>query len=179
MIGDIDVTGVPLEKIIRAAYNPSRPQGLGMLHFQPGDLTDEEVAQIIGRFADSTYTAVGMDYIKGRSIKMTVRKEDGKHFVPNRWYDHSDGALRTFLETIGLSPDLIEKARAEQEAHEAACEAAALAFLQTQDGKYVMARSVSPSDLEPLVYDGLYTGQARGKIKCDYTDSGQVWSVAA
>jgi hypothetical protein len=153
---------------------------LGHLHFQPGDLTDKEIAAIIERFATSTFTAVGMDYVKGRSVKMTVRKDkDGRHFISNRWYDHGDSALRQFLTAIGLSPDLLDRARAEQEAHEAACTDAALSFLQKQHGRYVMPRHVSPEDLEPLVYDGLYHGQARGKIKCNWNDGEQIWELAA
>lgn len=180
MIGQIEVTGVPLEAIVRAAYNPSRPQGLGHLHFQAGDLTDEEVSAIIGRFADSSVTAVGMDYVKGRSVKMTVRKDkDGRHFIKNRWYDHGDSALREFLKAVGLDPALLDKARAEEEAHISACVQAAVEFLRNNDSRYVMGRNDSSDSLPPMVHDGLYYGIDRKQIKNDWRDGDQIWTLAA
>lgn len=109
--GMIDVTDAPLEAIVRAAYNPSRPQGLGHLHFQPGDLTDEEVARIINTTGGPSIVALSMDYVKGRACKMTVFQNDGRRYIQNRWHDHSDGQLRQFLETIGIDPSAIEAAR--------------------------------------------------------------------
>ena len=176
MIGYIEVTGVPLEKIVHAAYNQSRPQGLGLLHFQPGGLTDEEVAAIIGMNRGRMF-AVQMDYVKGRSIKMDVRKEDDRLFIKNRWYDHSDGELRELLRALDLSPDLIEASRAEQETDELARVDAALAFLRQHDGQYFMGRNISPDALGAMVYDGLYHALTRGKVKQEFTDAGEVWTV--
>lgn len=180
MIGQIEVTGVPLETIVRAAYNPSRPNGLGHLHFKEGGLTDEEVAEIIGRFAESPFTAVGMDYVKGRSVKMTVRKDkEGRHFIQNRWYDHGDGALRSFLEAIGLSADLLDKARAEEEAHITACTQAAVEFLRSKGSRYVMGRDDRPESLPPMVYDGLYYGIDRKQTKNEWKDGADIWTLVA
>lgn len=114
--GMIDVTDAPLEAIVRAAYSFSRPQGLGHLHYQPGDLTDEEFAQIITATAGPSFVALSMDYVKGRACKMTVFQQDGRRYIDNRWYNHSDGQLRQFLETIGIDPSAIEVARSKNAA---------------------------------------------------------------
>jgi len=107
--GMIDVTGVPLKSLIAAAYGLSVPQGLGILHFKPGSLSDEEVDEILRM--GTPRIPVSMDYVKGRACKFTVFANDGKHYINNRWYDHSDVVLGVLLAEVGLSESLIEDAR--------------------------------------------------------------------
>ena len=90
-----EITGVDLKKFVKECYNLSRPQGLGHLHFEPGELTDEEAVDLIN---EDSRTPVSLDYVKGRAVKMTVHKQDGKLFVSDNWYDHSEEDLNTLLE---------------------------------------------------------------------------------
>ena len=99
---DIEVTGVDLRELVRAAYDLSRPQGLGFLHFQQGSLTDEEVDALVkpppyGR------TLVSLDYVKGRACKFAVwADENGKRWIRGDWYDHTDADLSELLERVGI-----------------------------------------------------------------------------
>ena len=98
MEGYIDITGANLRVLVKKAYELSSPQGLGFLHFTPGnDLPDAEVDEILGR------RQVSMDYVRGRSIKMHVLEKDGKRFIRDRWYDHSLDQLQSLLTAIGVN----------------------------------------------------------------------------
>lgn len=159
--GMIEVTGVPLEKLVRAAYEPSRQQGLGIFDMsgQHGGLPDDQVAEIVERGKDDRMLAVSMDYVNGRSCKFSVRRDGERLFINNKWYDHSDNQLRDLLESVGLSRDLVDQARAEQEAYQAESTRQALAFLQSQGGSYQERRGSMKTDPVPLVVrDGLING---------------------
>lgn len=97
--GMIDVTGVDLVELAKAAYDLSRPQGLGFLHFTPDPLTDEE-AQSLLRDADS-HLALSLDYVHGRAVKLTVYRDGDTLSMRDRWYDHSQSQLQELLERIG------------------------------------------------------------------------------
>lgn len=179
-VGMIDVTSASLEALVRAAYNPSRPQGLGHFAFQPGDLSDEDVAAIIERGKDDPICAVGMDYVHGRSVKFHVRRIGGRHFINNRWYDHSDNDLRSLLVAVGLPGDLIETARSEKSAHDAECVAAAIAYLKS-NGPIVEDRGKMTDDpLPEKVRAGLYAGKYQDppRIKEHWKAGQSTWTLA-
>lgn len=155
--GKIEVTGVPLEALVRAAYNPSQPRGLGLLSFQPGDLSDEEVAKIVDRGTGDRILAVSMDYVKGRSCKFQVRRIGERLFINNRWYDHSDGQLRELLTSVGLSPYLVDKAREEEARYIESAIALAVGFLKERGGSYV-DRNRGDEELPSKIFDGLIHG---------------------
>ncbi len=95
----IDVTDVDMVKFVQKVYELSRPQGLGMMHFQPGGLSDEEAKSLI-----QSNGTVDMDYVKGRACKMYVSPKDGRLVIMrDNWYDHTDEQLAELLEHIGLS----------------------------------------------------------------------------
>lgn len=93
----IDVTNVDMVKFVQKVYDLSRPQGMGMLHFQPGGITEEEAKVFIDE--DGT---VSMDYVKGRACKMHTRVKDGRIELGDNWYDHTDAQLSELLEHVGL-----------------------------------------------------------------------------
>lgn len=106
----IDVTGVDLREVVRHAYELSQPQGLGHLHYIPGPLSEDEVTKLLeGRNprAAELYP-VNLDYVKGRAVKLSITNEDGKLWMRDRWYDHSDYQLRELLQRVGR-PDLCDK----------------------------------------------------------------------
>ena len=174
MIGYIEITGAPLETIVRAAYAPSTPRGLGHLHFQDGDLTDDEVSEIVGRFASSSMTAVGMDYVKGRSVKMTVRKDaDGRLWIKNRWYDHGDGQLRSFLKAIGIPEERLDTSRAEEEVHIQGCIDEAKALLEKSGGTAQIPWNTEFTRVD----EGLAWGAERGLFQRAWGENADTWSL--
>lgn len=100
--GFIEITGANIRDAIKSAYRNSRPQGLGMLHFVPGDLDEETVELIASRPRDLVHgvSMVHMDYVHGRAVKMTIYTKDDKMYIAERWYDHNDTQLQTFLAEI-------------------------------------------------------------------------------
>ncbi len=169
--GMIEVTGVPLEALVRAAYNPSQPRGLGALHFKPGDLADEEVAEIINRGRGG----IRMDYVNGRACKFDVRREGERLFIKNRWYDHSDFELRGLLASVGLSPDLLDKAREEESRYNEACIQEAIAFLEGHGGTYLEKRD---EELPERILHGLIYGSDPGPaIKREWIDGDVRYSL--
>ena len=94
----IDITNSNLIDVVKAAYDLSKPQGLGHMHFQPGSLTDDEALEIIN---PCDCIPVMMDYVKGRSCKFNVYKRDGRLLIHDVWYDHSDSDLKELLKRIG------------------------------------------------------------------------------
>lgn len=91
----IDITGIDLKMFIKKVYELSKPQGYGFLHYQEGNLTAEEAEVFLAHSNDRI--AIDMDYVKGRACKMVVFKENGKLFIQNAWYDHTNDQLRELL----------------------------------------------------------------------------------
>ena len=67
-------------KVLAALYNASRRQGLGILHYTPRDMTEEEAEGLIR--SDAYF-----DYLHGRVMKVDLR---GDEFDP-RLYDRDNG----------------------------------------------------------------------------------------
>lgn len=82
-----------LDAVICAAYDLSRPQGLGFLSAVEGPLDGETLRDIkAGGFG--AYRAA-MDYVMGRSVKLDIRYDGDRLYISaERWYDHSLSDLR-------------------------------------------------------------------------------------
>ena len=93
----IEITGVNLIELAKAAYDLSKPQGLGFLHHKEGSLTDYEAQSLI---SDDKRFPLLMDYVKGRSCKLTVWEMDEKLYIKDEWLDHSKDDLAQLIETI-------------------------------------------------------------------------------
>lgn len=94
----IEITGCDLVKLAQEAYNLSKPQGMGFLHFEEGGLSDKDAAALITE--DRPIGPLRMDYVKGRACKLTVFRDGDKLYIPDSWYDHSQTHLETLLERI-------------------------------------------------------------------------------
>ena len=88
----IKITGCDLIQLAKKAYELSSPQGMGFLHYTSDPLNNEEAKQLI---RDDPFP-LDMDYIKGRSIKLHVRKID------DYWYDHTDEQYQELLKSIDI-----------------------------------------------------------------------------
>lgn len=107
-----DVTGVPLRRIVQAAYNLSRPQGMGFLAPHREPLTDEEADELIELLTTKRGTTLlRLDYVKGRSVKLSVYRhvpgvasQDGlpEQYLEFPWYDHHAHQERALLKKIGV-----------------------------------------------------------------------------
>lgn len=99
----IEITGCDLTKLVKAAYSLSKPQGMGFLQFKPGDLSDEETAEILARGTKTE--PVSMDYVLGRACKLDVFcDENNRLWILDDWFDYSDAQLAQLLHAIDISP---------------------------------------------------------------------------
>ena len=108
----VDMTGVDLRKFVAKAYELSKPQGLGFLHYEEGGLSESEIDEIIeagGTGWNNRLTDMNLDYVKGRSVKMNVFNREGSAyaiqegieryiFLTHGWYDHTDEQFVDLLE---------------------------------------------------------------------------------
>lgn len=88
-----------LRALVSRAFDMSNPQGMGYLHHKPGPITEEEINSVLQDSNKPGELAVRADYIRGRSVKLTVWKdEDGKYLIygPD-WLDHSPEDLNELV----------------------------------------------------------------------------------
>jgi hypothetical protein len=100
----LNISGVDLKELVKAAYRFSRPQGLGFLHFQEGDLTDEEAQLFVDAGQKYFGGGLNLDYVKGRACKLSATVRNGELFISGRWFDHSEDDLQNLLSAVG-KPD--------------------------------------------------------------------------
>lgn len=180
-VGMIEVTGVDLRALLRAAYRLSSPQGLGFLHARDGELDDETVEEIISRDDGNKWTALSADYVHGRSMKFHVRRYDGRLYIQRQWYDHSRRQLADLLSAVGLSSDLIAEAEAEWSEHLERQVAAVLARLKEMGGEFVEhhpGASDGPDFYEEHA-NGFYEAKVRGLLTSSYVsgDNKTIWRL--
>ena len=65
----MNIKGLSKPKILAALYNNSKPQGMGILHFDPKPMTEEEAANLL---ESRTY----FDYLKGRVMKINLDSDE-------------------------------------------------------------------------------------------------------
>lgn len=114
----IEITGVDMAKFVKKVYELSKPLGMGFLHFTPEPLSDEEAKSLIND--NDPKIKCSLDYVKGRSCKMTVHKEISgsmfnkkeKLFIRSPWFDHTDSQLKELLEHCGFNINLETKEHA-------------------------------------------------------------------
>jgi hypothetical protein len=183
--GMIEVTGVDLAALVRAAYAPSRQQGLGFFdaNGKASGLSDEVVNEILERGRDDRLNAFTIDYLNGRSVKFHVRRSGERLFIQNRWYDHSDHELAALLEQVGLSSDLIQAAREDEIAHRSKVKEVALSYVRERGGEFRQNRGlrVLPTEEEKVpddVEEGLWIACVDKGLTETYCDDGYIlWKL--
>jgi len=96
----IDITGCDLAKVAQAAYDLSHAQGMGMMHYRAGTLTDDEAAALVRRCEGRSDIALSLDYVMGRACKLTVFRNGDRLEIDDRWFDHSARDHAELLERI-------------------------------------------------------------------------------
>lgn len=92
----INITGLPKVEVLQALYKNAKPLGMGMLHFVPGPMPQEEAQAMIDE--GQTY----FDYVNGRVMKVDLSRDE----LDPRLYDRDNGegaaekALAQLTETI-------------------------------------------------------------------------------
>lgn len=98
----IEISGANRVEVVKAAYDLSKPQGMGLIHYQAGELTNDEASMLITP-PDRWGAVVSLDYVKGRSCKFSVLQDAaGRLFICRSWYDHSESQLAELLKRIGI-----------------------------------------------------------------------------
>lgn len=100
----VNTTGLNMADVLCALYNRSKPQGMGMLHYDPTPMKCDEAENLL---AQSDY----FDYLKGRVMKITLKPEG----FDERAYDRDNGAgsaeaAISELRTSGADSSQIRKA---------------------------------------------------------------------
>ena len=98
----IEITGTELTDVAKIAYALSQPQGLGFLHYEDGNLSDEEAKGLVDAEESDGRIALSMDYVNGRACKLTVFSDEEKLYISDSWYDHTPEQLDRLLDGIGI-----------------------------------------------------------------------------
>lgn len=80
-----------LVALIQKAYELSRPQGMGFMHYVEGDsLTDDDAQEVIDANAGHP---ISLDYVRGRAVKLRIAYDPTRtqYFLRDegRWFDHA------------------------------------------------------------------------------------------
>jgi len=79
---DLQTVIIPDERkaaALAALYNAATPQGLGFLHYKPGDMSEEEAAAHL-----AANTRQSFDYLMGRPLKVCLRDNEVDLWLYNR-----------------------------------------------------------------------------------------------
>lgn len=87
----IDIKGLSKAKVLCALYNNSKPQGLGIIHFRPADLTEEEASKLL---KETDY----FDYLAGRVMKVKISGDELDEWLYDR--DNGRGAAARAIDLI-------------------------------------------------------------------------------
>ncbi len=80
-------------KILAALYNASKPLGMGMLHFDPTDMTEAEASELLKETQQ-------FDYLKGRVMKISLESDELNTWAYDR--DNGEGAALRVIEKIRI-----------------------------------------------------------------------------
>lgn len=102
------VTSDKLRDLISRAYELSQPQGLGHLQYHGGELPEKELDRLLdvahhAGWRNVTGRGIHLDYVLGRSVKLSIKCDDEGYFLVDRdkwWYDHSEAQFEELLKVL-------------------------------------------------------------------------------
>ncbi len=88
----INIKGLNKAKVLAELYNSSKPLGMGILQYVPGNMSESEAAELLKK---STY----FDYLKGRVMKVDLSSDEGfEEYLYDR--DNGIGAAQRAIDRI-------------------------------------------------------------------------------
>lgn len=87
----IDISGYSKEKVLCALYNNSKPLGMGVFQFVPGDMTENQAKEILSKTQD-------FDYLFGRLMKVNLSGDSFDPWLYDR--DLGEGAAERAIKSI-------------------------------------------------------------------------------
>ena len=84
----IDISKMDKAEVLAKLYNNSKPQGMGMLHYDSTEMTTEEAGELL---KTNTY----FDYLKGRVMKINLSGAELHTALYDR--DNGEGAAARAL----------------------------------------------------------------------------------
>jgi len=99
MKGMICITGIDMVRAVQVVYSLSKPQGMGYMHYVPGELPREEAKKLVREDHDFPVT---LDYVKGRACKFHIQRKDGDLWTNDSWYAHSKEDFENLLSILGV-----------------------------------------------------------------------------
>lgn len=87
----VDISKVNKAKLLAALYNKSRPLGMGFLHYNPAQMTEQEAAELLKVQTD-------FDYLKGRVMKVDLSGDILETWCYNR--DNGDNAAENIIKNL-------------------------------------------------------------------------------
>lgn len=99
----VDLTGADLRKLVKKAYELSKPYGMGHAHYKSGELDEESVDSILSKA--TRVCLFNMDYVHGRAVKLVAYNPNGSWLLPEgvtgwmvkKWFMHEDYELNEVL----------------------------------------------------------------------------------
>ena len=89
----MNISHLSKAKVLAALYNNSIPLGLGMLQFNPAQMTEEEAQKLLDENEGKYF-----DYIKGRVMKINLSTEELDTRMYNR--DLGKGAAEKIINSL-------------------------------------------------------------------------------
>lgn len=87
----INISGISKAKILAALYNASKPQGMGIRHYDPKPMTEQEADELL---KEQTY----FDYLKGRVMKIELGTIELNPWGYDR--DNGEGATARIVDSL-------------------------------------------------------------------------------
>ena len=91
MDNNINIKDLDKAEVLAALYNGSRPLGLGILHFDPKDMTKDEAKEILNQTEK-------FDYLKGRVMKVDLSGDSFNPWLYDR--DNGEGAAERIVNQL-------------------------------------------------------------------------------
>lgn len=89
----INIEGINKAKLLAALFNYAKPQGLGLLHYDAKDMTEQDAQALLDRSSDMSF-----DYLQGRSVKVDIGGDMFDPWLYDR--DNGPGAAEKVIETL-------------------------------------------------------------------------------
>lgn len=79
--------------VLAALYNASKPQGMGMRHYDPTPMTPEIAQELLGQNTN-------FDYLKGRVMKIDLSSDELDPWLYDR--DNGQGSAEAAINSLKL-----------------------------------------------------------------------------